>query len=426
MSSPTEVGTGHAATLHLVAALADPGRRAGGAQTLARHVGAEELLVFLFDAEVEAYLPAPGFVQTLPAGRAWQAFLRACAENGSWTADVPFPTSADRMMAVGRCGADGAVLVLLGGTPQRDAVEDLALLLPLLAAVCRGERTARDAQAQATLLRRAATDAQALAEGLDAARRELERLYGEVRAALESRDAFLAAVTHDLKTPLTAVLGYVQLLQRRVRRTAAPDTERLLEGLQQIELTGTRMRRQIDQLLDVARLQMGQPLELERQPTDLVALCRAACREHQIGSGRHRVALEAQVDRLVGEWDPLRLERLLDNLLSNAVKYSPAGGAITVTVDADGDEGRGAAGWAVLAVRDTGIGVPEADVGNIFDRFFRAGNTTRQMTGSGIGLASARQIVQEHGGTISAASEEGTGSVFTVRLPLNRGDGSER
>jgi signal transduction histidine kinase len=426
VSSPTDVRPGHAATLRLVAVLADLDRRAEGARALARHVGAEDLLVFLFDAEVGAYLPAPGFVQTLPGGRSWQAFLRACVDDEYRVDGVPFPTVADRTRAVGLRGADGAVLVLLGGTPRREALEDLALLLPLLAAVYREERTARSAQAQATLLRRAATDAQALADGLDAARRELQRLYGEVRAALESRDAFLAAVTHDLKTPLTAVLGYVQLLRRRVGRTAGPDTERLLEGLQQIELTGTRMRRQIDQLLDVARLQMGQPLELERRPTDLVALCRAACREHQVGSGRHRIRLEARVDRMVGEWDPLRLERLLDNLLGNAIKYSPAGGTVTVTVDAEGNKERDAAGWALLTVRDSGIGVPEADVANIFDRFYRAGNTSRQMTGSGIGLASARQIVQEHGGEISAASEEGTGSVFTVRLPLARVDGRER
>lgn len=413
--SPNEHELDRRGAFRLLGALTDPDQRLLTAQALAQHLGAETLLVFLYDAEVETYLPAPGFVQTLPSGRAWREFLQACAEQGYWVDQVPFPTANEHMPAVGMCNAGGAVLVLLGGTPRREAVDELALLLPLLAAALVGERTAGNAQAQVTLLRRAATEAQTLAEGLDAARLELQRLYGDVRAALNSRDAFLSSVTHDLMTPLTSVLGYVQLLQRRLRRLTPADAARFQEGLDQIEITGIRMRRQVEQLLDVARLQMGRPLELERRPTDLVALCWGACREMQMSSDRHRLVLDARAERIIGAWDALRLERLLDNLLSNAIKYSPAGGEVRLTVQQEDDAG---APWAVLSVRDPGIGIPAADLAHIFSRFYRAANTAQQMTGSGIGLASARQIVQEHGGVISAVSAEGEGSVFTVRLPL--------
>lgn len=413
--SPTDR---RADVVRLAGALADPARRAGAAQALARHVGAEALLVFPFDGEVDAHLPAPGFIQTLPNGRAWRGFLLACAAHGRWADALPFPTATDRTPAIGIHGEGGVVLVLLGGEPLEPDVETLALLLPLLAAALTGERTASSAQAQVTLLRRAASEAQTLAEGLDAARRDLQRLYGEVRAALESRDAFLSSVTHDLKTPLTAVLGYVQLLRRQVIRTQPAGAERLLEGLRQVELTGSRMRHQVDQLLDVARLQTGQPLELDRWPTDLVALARAACHEHQMSSDRHQLVLDARMEQLVGAWDAARLERLLDNLLSNAIKFSPAGGEVRVML---WREEHDSAGWAVIAVRDPGIGVPEGDIPHIFDRFYRAENTTRRITGSGIGLASARQIVLEHGGSIGVTSVEGEGSVFTVRLPLAGG-----
>jgi signal transduction histidine kinase len=419
VSSPTDHGGDRTLDLRLVGALTEPNRRAIAAQTLARHVGADAMLVFLFDPEVDAYLPAPGFVQTLPDGRVWQQFLRRGADEGCWTGELPFPESGAQLPALGVRGAGDAVLVLLGGAPRGPAVADLARLLPLLAHAFQGEWTAQSAQAQVTLLRRAATEAQTLAEGLAAARRELERLYGEVRAALDSRDAFLSSVTHDLRTPLTTITGYVQLLQRQVRRTQPAGADRLTEGLRQLELTGTRMRRQVDQLLDVARLQLGQPLELERRPTDLVALARAACREHQVNSDHHQVVLEAREERLVGMWDALRLERLLDNLLGNAIKYSPDGGEVRVTVGQEAGDG---AQWAVLTVRDPGIGVPEEEVAHIFDRFYRAGNTGREMTGSGIGLASARQIVQDHGGTIGVATAVGKGSVFTVRLPLGSTD----
>jgi signal transduction histidine kinase len=110
----------------------------------------------------------------------------------------------------------------------------------------------------------------------------------------------------------------------------------------------------------------------------------------------------------------VRLERVLENLLSNAIKYSPEGGSITVAI---ADEEIGGP-WAVLTVRDQGLGIPAADLPRVFERFQRARNVEGRIGGTGIGLASARQIVEQHGGTIAAESAEGTGSTFTVRLPL--------
>jgi len=106
------------------------------------------------------------------------------------------------------------------------------------------------------------------------------------------------------------------------------------------------------------------------------------------------------------------VERVLGNLVSNALAYSPRGGAVTVTVDRERDE------WAILQVSDHGLGIPATDLPHIFERFHRGGNVAGRIAGSGIGLAAVRQIVEQHGGTITVESREGKGSTFTVRLPL--------
>jgi signal transduction histidine kinase len=239
------------------------------------------------------------------------------------------------------------------------------------------------------------------------------RLFRQTREALELRDNFLAAVSHDLRNPLATITGQAQLLRRLVARDGGPSAERLGDGLRRIEATVTRMSGMLDELVDVARLQLGEPLELRVTAVDLVSVVRRKVSEYQQTTQRHVLRVAAETE-LPGEWDPLRLERVIDNLLGNAIKYSPNGGVITVIVVGDEDDG---GQWAVLSVRDPGVGIPDADLPRIFERFSRARNVG-QIGGTGIGLAVSHQIVRQHGGSISVDSTEGTGSVFTVRLPL--------
>jgi signal transduction histidine kinase len=230
-----------------------------------------------------------------------------------------------------------------------------------------------------------------------------------------TREEFLSALSHDLRTPITSIRGMAQVLLRRVARMENPEAARLTEGLKTIEgATGT-MSAMITDLLDLARLQSGRALELQRGPVDLVALARRTADEHQRTAPGHEIRVETALPSLVGEWDAVRLERVLANLLSNAIKYSPAGGAITVRVAHDTS---GAEAMAVLTVHDEGMGIPAADLPRIFERFHRAANVAGRIAGTGIGLAGSRQIVEQHGGTISVESTEGAGSTFTVRLPL--------
>ena len=133
-----------------------------------------------------------------------------------------------------------------------------------------------------------------------------------------------------------------------------------------------------------------------------------------------RIPQEADEDGpIVGSLDAARLERVVLNLLTNAVKYSPAGGDVEVTLRA---ERRSDGNWAELTVRDSGIGIPAEDLPRVFERFYRASNVGEHLRGSGLGLAGARQIVEQHGGEIGVRSEPGAGTTFIVRLPL---DGDE-
>lgn len=225
----------------------------------------------------------------------------------------------------------------------------------------------------------------------------------------QQKDAFLSAAAHDLRTPLTAVKGRLQMLERRLQRGQPPDPPALIAELQRIDANATRMIRLIGELLDVANIELGRPLRLTKRDVDLVALARAVIDEQQHFAEHHRIVLQTVEPSIDGTWDGYRLERVLANLISNAVKYSPGGGDIEVRVQRD-------AGMARLQVTDHGVGIPEADLPHVFERFHRAANVG-SIRGTGIGLWGARRIVEQHGGHIAVDSTVGEGTTVVVSLP---------
>jgi len=239
----------------------------------------------------------------------------------------------------------------------------------------------------------------------------VERATAALRQQIKLRDEFMATVSHDLKTPLTFIKGLAALRRRRAQ--PIPETQPLLDALEQIEHSASRMARQLDELVDASCLEAGRAIELHREPIDLVALTQRVVLEHQQTTERHVVRVESSQPEVVGSWDPVRLERVLSNLLNNAIKYSPRGGSVRVHIGLDDG--------AVVRVEDQGEGIPASDLPLIFERFHRGANVEKQIPGSGIGLAGARQIVELHGGTIGAESSVGQGTTFTLRLPLALG-----
>lgn len=229
----------------------------------------------------------------------------------------------------------------------------------------------------------------------------------------QQKTEFLSAVAHDLRTPLTSIKGRAQIMERRLSHPQ-PDVQSLVGDAHRIEVAASRMMTLVTDLLDVANIELGRPVVLSRRETDLVALVRTAIDQYASVSEQHTIRCETDLSELTGQWDGDRLERVVANLLSNAVKYSPAGGEIVVGVHA-------ADAAAVITVSDFGIGIAEADLQYIFERFQRGANVQPSMAGAGIGLSVVKEIVEQHGGAVSAERRASGGTTFTVRLPL--GDG---
>ncbi len=231
----------------------------------------------------------------------------------------------------------------------------------------------------------------------------------------QQKEEFLSAAAHDLKTPLTNIRGWAQMLERHLDRRAelAPEIN---EALATIIGATNKMNGLVDELLDSSRQNIQRGIDLVLEPADLVEMARRVLNEHSRNAHRHTLRLESIHASLVGHLDPVRLERVLTNLVSNAIKYSPDGGEIVVSIAAEDREFRR---WAILAVRDEGLGIPAAELPRIFDRFQRGSNVLGRIDGTGVGLAYVREIVVHHGGRVFAESQEGTGSTITVELPLD-------
>lgn len=232
----------------------------------------------------------------------------------------------------------------------------------------------------------------------------------EAESAVRVRDQFLSVASHELKTPLTLLLGNVQLLRRRTR-DAVKLTERDYRSLNVIETQVSRLNTLINALLDISRIQSGQ-LSIEALSLDLCALARRVVEEVQPTlSAQHTIVCEAEDEPLYINGDGVRLEQVLHNLIGNAIKYSPQGGFVRVQVEQRNDR-------VCLIVRDQGIGIPQSALPHLFQRFFRAANADQhQISGLGVGLYVVKKIVALHGGTVTVSSNEGTGSVFTISLP---------
>jgi signal transduction histidine kinase len=173
----------------------------------------------------------------------------------------------------------------------------------------------------------------------------------------------------------------------------------------------------LDELVEAARLEAGSGLELRLAPGDLVALTQEVVARYQTTVTSHRLLLRAEVPDLPGAWDRPRLTRVLENLLSNATKYSPPGTEVRIAITQEDP-------WAVIRVQDHGVGIPTRDLARLFEPFFRASNVGNRTAGAGLGLAGSRQIIAQHGGSLSVESQEGVGSIFTVRLPLGGQSGA--
>ena len=222
------------------------------------------------------------------------------------------------------------------------------------------------------------------------------------------KDEFVALISHDLRTPLTSIIGYVELSLEDV---PPPLDDERRGYLQIVSRSSERLLRLVDDLLFVARLQAGR-LILERSDLDLCTIAAQAAQEARPRAEAKQLELEfIGGSPVMIEGDKGRLFQLLDNLISNAIKFTPEGGRVEVRVAPS-------EGMAMLEVSDTGIGLGPDEAELVFDRFFRSSRVVaQQVPGTGLGLFIARAIVGAHAGTIAATTREGGGTTFHVELP---------
>jgi signal transduction histidine kinase/ActR/RegA family two-component response regulator len=244
--------------------------------------------------------------------------------------------------------------------------------------------------------------AQGLADDADGSR-------AEAVAANRLTDELLAEVSHELRNPLNAILGWARLLGG-----GQLDPARMADAIRTIERNAKVLARIIDDLLDMSRI-IGGTIRIDAQPVDLVAVIQGAIDEAHPAA--HAKALHLTFtchvvpDPVIG--DAIRLQQVFANLLSNAIKFTTSGGRIEVTLTSAGAR-------AEIRVADTGQGIDAEFLPNIFERFSQAdSSTTRRQGGLGLGLAIVRALVERHGGTVQAESPgRGLGAAFTVRLPV--------
>ena len=253
-----------------------------------------------------------------------------------------------------------------------------------------------------------------LAMNLNRMSAELGRLYGEIEAANQHKSEFLASMSHELRTPLNAIIGFSEVL---LERLFGEMNEKQAEYLKDIHASGKHLLTLINDILDLSKIEAGR-MELEKSSFDLSTAVSDALTLVRERAQRHGVVLEQDVDPAIGAIiaDERKVKQILLNLLSNAVKFTPDGGRIEVTARPDGPN-------ALVAVRDTGIGIAPVDQAAVFEEFRQVGGDyARRHEGTGLGLALTRKFVELHGGRIWLESEPGKGSTFTFTIPLRPAD----
>lgn len=237
-----------------------------------------------------------------------------------------------------------------------------------------------------------------------------EHLVAELKSLDAAKTSFLASASHDLRSPLTSIIGYVEILADSGEGPLLPTQARMVDA---VDRNARRLMTLIENMLTTTKIEMG-GFSTRRSPVDLAGLVTAAADMIRPAAAAGGLDLEVSCppSGLIVDGDADQLDRVLVNLLSNAVKYTPKGGQVRTALVREGDA-------AVLTVADTGIGIPAQDQEALFTRFFRASNAVAgAVPGSGLGMSIARTIVTNHEGDISVESAEGAGTTVTVRIAL--------
>jgi two-component system NtrC family sensor kinase len=221
------------------------------------------------------------------------------------------------------------------------------------------------------------------------------------------KSEFVTTVSHDLRSPLTAILGYIELVDQ-----AGPLTDQQQEFVHRVRLSVEQISRLVADLLDLGRIEAG--LDTRKEDTPISVLARYALQGLASTAKAKKITLQVDLQEKLPlvHGDPIRLRQVIANLLENALKYTPPGGRVVLDAHVEDDQ-------IIICISDTGPGIPPADQPYLFDKFFRASNVPEEARGTGLGLSIVKSIVEQHDGRIWVESELGKGATFTVVLPVS-------
>ncbi len=219
---------------------------------------------------------------------------------------------------------------------------------------------------------------------------------------------FVNAVSHDLRSPLTAILGYIELIDR-----VGPLNETQREFVRRVQFSVSNITSLINDLLDLGRIEAGFDARKEIVPLAAIINYAAEGLRGRVTDKRQQleIVIPDNLPTILG--NPIRLRQMVANLLGNAIKYTPHGGKLAIHAQANG-------GQIILQVSDNGAGIPPSDQPYIFDKFYRASNVANEVAGTGLGLAIVKSIVEDHQGRIWVESTLGVGTTFTIVLPITQ------
>jgi signal transduction histidine kinase len=253
-----------------------------------------------------------------------------------------------------------------------------------------------------------------LYERLNQSMAKLEEATERSEELNELKNTFLSTVSHELRTPLTTIRAFLEPLLEHV---GTPNLEMQRDFLTVIDEQSLKLRRLIDSMLDLTQLESGR-FRMNREPFNLTALIEEVILALRPMADAKKIAImsESAAAEIIVEADRGLMKRVFSNLGLNAIKFTHEGGRVTVRSTIEGRAVR-------IQVEDTGIGIAKEEIGRIFDKFYQIDNSlSREYPGAGLGLTVSKSIVEWHGGEIQADSEAGSGSRFTVLLPVTAGD----
>ncbi|MDB5014023.1 MAG: chemotaxis protein, partial [Daejeonella sp.] len=398
--------------LQLISRLCESENRMHAAADMAAYFNCSNLLIFIEDTEIKTLLPAPGFPQTIPDGKAWFSFLDKTLDGGSHTGSLPFPNIDSIQSAVGISGPSHSVAVLIGGNPREADLLVLKEILPIITSLLKKEQEYTSAQIRTTLAEKTAAKAEKLTTTIDLIRVHLsEALIKQendkkaIEELMKKKDEFMDMASHELKTPLTSMKAYFQVLQKMISKDADPMT---INFIGKANLQVDKLTTLVNDLLDVSKIEAGQML-YNFSHHDLNDVIADVVSEVQIGSPMHKLVVENSVHAVVNS-DRHRLEQVIGNFLSNAIKYSPNADKVIIKTSLNDQKVR-------ITVKDFGIGIPADMQALVFDRFYRVQSSSQKFPGLGIGLYISAEIIKRHGGQVGVTSDT-TGTEFYFDIPV--------